>query len=224
MNPTPAPPYGEGVPYATVEFPPAPEERPYVYVNMVATIDGKIVTGTRDEDVMDLGSKTDHKAMANLDAVSDACLVGGRTLRAAPRGWRPRARVAMVVSASGDLPYDARYFEAESYVVVPEGATFDAPVPCLALKDWPSFLKSLREKGIERLYVLGGSELNGQLLGADLVDELFLTVAPKVRLGTDLPTYAGGEPLPRGGLLQFALVESHVVGDEVFLRYRRRRE
>lgn len=224
MIPTPIPPPGEGAPYTQVEFPHSPINRPYVYVNMVATIDGKIVTGTRDEDVMDLGSKTDHRAMANLDAVSDACLIGGRTLRASPRGWRPRARVAMVVSASGDLPYEARYFEGESYVVAPEAATFDSPVPRLPLTPWPRFLKELKGRGIERLYVLGGSELNGQLLAADLVDELFLTVAPKVRLGTDLPTYAGGEPLPRDGLLQFALVESHVVGDEVFLRYRRRRE
>ena len=83
---------------------------------------------------------------------------------------------------------------------------------------------TLREKGVERLYVLGGSDLNGQLLGADLVDELFLTVAPKVRLGDDLPTYAGGEALPRSDLLDFTLVESHVVQDEVFLRYRRRKE
>ncbi len=210
-------------PYSNVEFEPAPVDRPTVYVNMVATIDGKIVTGTRDEDVMDLGSKTDHQAMANLDRVSDACLIGGRTLRASPRSWRPRARLALVVSASGDLPYDARYFEGESAVVASEEAKFDCPVSRIALRDWPSFMKELREKGIERLYVLGGSELNGQLLGADLVDELFLTVAPKIRLGTDLPTYAGGEPLPRDGLLTFDLIESHVVGDEVFLRYRRKK-
>ena len=212
------------IPYAHLEFEPAPEDRPTVFVNMVATIDGKIVTGSRDEDVMDLGSNVDHKAMTNIDRASDACLIGGRTLRASPRTWRPRGRISLVVTASGDLPYDARYFEGESYVVAPEEASFESPVPRMALHDWPTLLRELRAKGVERLYVLGGSDLNGQLLHADLVDELFLTVAPKVRLGTDLPTYAGGEPLPRGGLLPFRLIESHVVGDEVFLRYRRRRE
>ena len=211
-------------PYADVGFPPAPPDRPYVYVNMVATIDGKTVSGSRDDDVMDLGSDVDHKAMANLDRASDACLVGGRTLRASPRTWRPRGRIALVVSASGDLPWDARYFEGESYVVAPPGADFESPVPRLDLTDWPTLMGTLREKGVERLYVLGGSDLNGQLLGADLVDELFLTVSPKVRLGDDLPTYAGGEALPRSDLLDFTLVESHVVQDEVFLRYRRRKE
>ena len=71
--------------------------------------------------------------------------------------------------------------------------------------------------------MLGGSELNAQLLKADVVDELFLTVAPKIKLGRDVPTYAGGEPLPREAILDFDLLESHVLGDEVFLRYRRRR-
>lgn len=220
-------------PYETVAFEPAPPDRPTVYVNMVATIDGKIVTGTRDEDVMDLGSKVDHRAMANLDRASDAVLIGARTLRASPRSWRPRAKISLVVTRSGDLPEDARYFEGESYVISPaysgdlvawsdwrDSSATDDPRSAI---HWPGVLQSLRRMGVERLYVLGGSELNGQLLGEDLVDELFLTVAPKVRLGTDLPTYAGGEALPRGGLLDFRLIESHVVEDEAFLRYRRRR-
>ena len=209
-------------PYEDVVFEPAPADRPTVYVNMVATIDGKTVSGERDEDVMDLGSKVDHRAMANLDRAGDAVLIGARTLRASPRSWRPRARVTLVVTASGDLPVDARYLEGESYVIT--NGDFKTALPKLPLGGWPSVLRRLRGMGIERLYVLGGSELNGQLLGEDLVDELFLTVAPKVRLGTDLPTYAGGEPLPRGGLLDFQLIESHVVEDEAFLRYRRRRE
>jgi riboflavin biosynthesis pyrimidine reductase len=53
------------------------------------------------------------------------------------------------------------------------------------------------------------------------VDELFLTIAPKVRLGRDVPTYAGGEALPREAIQRFSLVEHQAVGDEIFLRYRR---
>lgn len=210
------------IPYANIQFEPAPPDRPTVYINMVATIDGKTVSGGRDEDVMDLGSDVDHEAMRRLDAASDAVLIGAQTLRASPKTWRPRGKISLVATRSGDLPRDARYFEGESYVIAPtEG---DYPAPWLPLDDWVSVLKALREKGVERLYVLGGSDLNAQLLERDLVDELFLTVAPKIRLGTDLPTYAGGDPLPRGGLMDFELVESHVVGDEVFLRYRRKRK
>lgn len=209
------------IPYAHIQFEPAPSDRPVVYINMVATIDGKTVSGGRDEGVMDLGSDIDHQAMRRLDEVADAALVGAQTLRATPKTWRPRARISLVATRSGDLPRDARYFEGESYVIAPQPG--DYPAPHLPLDDWPSVLRTLREKGVEKLYVLGGSELNAQLLKADVVDELFLTVAPKIKLGRDVPTYAGGEPLPREAILDFDLLESHVLGDEVFLRYRRRR-
>jgi riboflavin biosynthesis pyrimidine reductase len=75
--------------------------------------------------------------------------------------------------------------------------------------------------GVRRLLILGGSETNAVFLADDLVDELFLTIAPKVKLGRSVPTYAGGEPLARDSLLRFKLLEHHVVESEVFLRYRR---
>lgn len=219
-------------PYLNIEFPPAPEDRPYVYVNMVATIDGKTVSGTRDEDVTDLGSDVDHAAMKALEIPADAVLVGAQTLRATTRRWRPKARISLVATRSGDLPRDARYFEGESYVIAPENGEYPAPWLEGGGRraeggngvDWHEVMRRLRSLGVERLYALGGSELNAELLGRDLVDELFLTVAPKVKLGRELPTYAGGEPLPRGGLMDFRLIESHIVGDEAFLRYRRKRD
>lgn len=216
------------IPYASIQFEPAPADRPTVYMNVVATIDGKITSGSRDEPVSDLGSDTDLEALRRLDAASDAVLIGARTLRASSRSWLPRAPKHIVVSRSGDLPGDARFLEGEAFVAAPGNASFEAPVPILKTGtdeiDWVELLKKLREMGVERLYVLGGSEINAELLSRDLVDELFLTVAPKVKLGWDTPTYAGGTALPREALLQFELLESHIIGHEVFLRYRRERQ
>ena len=56
------------------------------------------------------------------------------------------------------------------------------------------------------------------------MDELFLTMAPKVKLGRELPTYAGGDPLPKSNLQNYDLIEHHAVESEIFLRYRRRRD
>jgi len=78
--------------------------------------------------------------------------------------------------------------------------------------------------GVRRLLVLGGSELNAQWLQNNLIDELFITIAPKVKLGRDVPTYADGVPLPRAQIQRYQVVECHVVNDEVFLRYRRDHE
>ena len=88
--------------------------------------------------------------------------------------------------------------------------------------DFPKAFSELRRTfDIRALAIEGGSKLNGQLLAQNLIDELFLTLAPKIKLGECLPTYAGGEPLPRGSLQNYELVELHRVESEVFLRYRR---
>ena len=67
----------------------------------------------------------------------------------------------------------------------------------------------------------GGSELNAAILRLNLVDELFLTVAPKIKLGSDIPTYAGGRALERELVQDYKLISSQVKEDEIFLRYRR---
>ncbi|MCH7944679.1 MAG: hypothetical protein IIC73_01500 [Armatimonadetes bacterium] len=56
------------------------------------------------------------------------------------------------------------------------------------------------------------------------MDELFLTVTPKVKLGRDVPTYAGGDPLHRDALLKFRLLSNKTAGNEIFLRYVRDRK
>jgi hypothetical protein len=54
------------------------------------------------------------------------------------------------------------------------------------------------------------------------VDELFLTITPKVKLGKDVPTYSDGNALPREQMQIYDLVENHEVNGEIFLRYRRK--
>jgi riboflavin biosynthesis pyrimidine reductase len=216
-------------PYRGITFPPGPENRPYTYINMVATIDGKILTGERDEHVDDLGSEVDRATLHRLEATADAVLVGAQTLRATSPRWNPASPIRVVVSGSGNLPWDSLFLTGgESYVAYggPNPPEVHAPVRALQAGtqelDLTALLANLRARGVERLLVLGGSEINAQLLAADLVDELFLTVAPKVKLGRDVPTYADGDALPRENVLSFGLVEHTVVADELFLRYRRR--
>jgi riboflavin biosynthesis pyrimidine reductase len=79
------------------------------------------------------------------------------------------------------------------------------------------------EFDVRRVLVEGGSELNAMLLGQDLVDEIFLTVAPKIKMGRQTPTIAGGEPFARAELTNWHLHAHHLVNDELFLRYRRAR-
>ena len=214
--------------YPTLTFPAAPENRPYVYIDMIATIDGKILSGERDESVYDLGSAVDHQVMKQLEASADAVLVGAQTLRAATAKWNPAAKTRVVVSSSGNLPFDSAFFtHGEPIIAAPNSSFFDGHGYTVLRAgtdrvDLPELLALLLARGVQRLLVLGGSELNAAILRADLVDELFLTVAPKIRLGRDVPTFADGEALPRVDIQNYDLIGNQAVGDEVFLRYRRK--
>lgn len=216
--------------YAELSFPEAPSDRPYTFINMVATIDGKTVSGDLGDSVVDLGSKVDHELMDRIEEASDAVLLGGQTLRATSPRWNPKSPIRVGITRMGDVPFDSTFFSApgsRSFLACPASLKVDLPDHVTRIESGKdsvspvSLARYLRQElGIKRLHVLGGSETNAEFLRHNLVDELFLTIAPKVKLGRGLPTYAGGEPLPKDSLLLFDLVEHHVSGDEVFLRYR----
>lgn len=216
---------GDGI-YEDLRFPAAPAHRPYVVLDMVSTLDGKTVSGTPEEGVGDLGSALDHALMKRIEAGVDAILVGAGSLRATGPNWHPKAKVRVVVTRSGDLPDSGFFHGGETYVAVSGSNMIRAPHGAKILRagdreiDWDILLGRLRAQGVERLLCYGGSELNAELFRRGLVDEFFLTLAPKIKLGRCLPTVAGGEPLDRSELKQFEIAEHHVVGNEVFLRYR----
>ncbi|MBX7132321.1 MAG: dihydrofolate reductase family protein [Fimbriimonadaceae bacterium] len=216
-------------PYRAIEFPAAPLDRPTVVMNMVATIDGKILSGGRDEAVMDLGSQVDHETLRQLEHSVQAVMIGAGTLRATKGIWYPKHLFRFVVSRSGALDRSSRFFTdvpERAFVVTasPDGNGEDVLQLGTGEVDFHRLLTHLRQNlGIETLLVEGGSELNAQFLERELADELFLTIAPKIKLGRETPTYAGGEPLPRERIQNYTLLEHHQVGSEIFLRYRRER-
>jgi riboflavin-specific deaminase-like protein len=180
----------------------APEDRPFVFVNMVSTIDGRAqVRGRTGE----LGEEADLEMLLELRALADAVLIGTGTLRVEGyarlvgseerRARREAAGLApdppaVLLSRRLELPWDAGLFAAPEQPVlvytsedaeagVPDVA---APVEVVRLGD-PSpaaMLADLRARGVAALLSEGGPTLNSALLGAGLVDELFLTIAPVV--------------------------------------------
>ncbi|RYE74460.1 MAG: hypothetical protein EOO74_11500, partial [Myxococcales bacterium] len=83
-------------PYRDLAFPEPGEARPYVFMNMIATVDGKTVSGTRDECAIGLGSAVDKATMALLDTYADAVLAGAATVRTAHPNWRPNVEKRIV--------------------------------------------------------------------------------------------------------------------------------
>lgn len=73
--------------------------------------------------------------------------------------------------------------------------------------------------GVRRLLVEGGPSVNYQFMQAQLLDELFLTLAPTlVGLRTDLTLAMGSEVLAKPREAELVSLNQH--GQELFLRYR----
>ena len=85
--------------------------------------------------------------------------------------------------------------------------------------DLPELLRRLADRGVERLLVEGGGELNWALLCDDLVDELHVTIAPALLGGRAAPTLLGGEGFPMKMQRRLRLEQLVREGDELFCRY-----
>jgi riboflavin biosynthesis pyrimidine reductase len=216
----------------------APRDRPFVYLNMVASVDGRAAVAGRTQA---LGGPADLELLLELRTLADAVLIGAGTLRA--EGYdrlvkRPARRerrlaaglaadpVAVLLSRRGALPWDARLLAAPDQPVlayVGEAAPDPPPVAAalelvrLADPAPAAALADLRRRGVLALLCEGGPTLNGALLAAGLVDELFLTLSPLLTGDEAEPTIVAGGPLPTATRL--ALLWVLRSGDCLFLRY-----
>jgi riboflavin-specific deaminase-like protein len=224
---------------------------PFLFVNMAITVDGKIATANRV--VSSFGSKRDKEHLLELRATADAVMAGAGTVNSAPINLGPgpekyrrmRTRhglteynLRIIVSGSGGIDPNAEIFKHKfsPIVVLTSGrASAETLKKLRALADegkifgtreidFRKALRWLREKWkIKRLLCEGGGELNDALFHAGLVDELHLTVCPKIFAGRTAPTIADGlGVLKLSDAAQFKLKSMKRVGDELFVVYDRR--
>jgi riboflavin-specific deaminase-like protein len=215
----------------------APEDRPFVYVNMITTLDGRSALDGRSSG---LGDEADLENLLELRTIADAVLIGTGTVRAEGydrlvRREDRRARrlaaglsedpLAVLISRRFDIPWEAGLFGAPDQPVLiytgADGTVPDvaAPVEVVRLADPTpaSALADLRARGIRALLCEGGPTLHRSLQAAGLVDELFLTVWP-VLTGDDAePSIIAGGRLPE--VTGLRLLSVRQVGSELFLRY-----
>jgi len=225
--------------------PMAPEDRPYIAVNMVSTADGKATIAGRAGPI---GNRADRELFHALRTTVDAVMVGAGTVRAErygrmvkdPAGQAARrARgleaepQALVVSASLDLSPDLPLLAdplSRPVMLTSSAAEIDAArADVLYLRDprgGPLDLAELlrrarHELGIRTVLCEGGPRLNSSLLEVDLIDELFLSIAPKLVGGRDGLTIVGGQALGVPADFELSwLLESE---GHLFARYRRHR-
>ncbi len=217
---------------------------------MAMSADGKIATANRA--VASFSSARDHEHLYELRATADAVMSGARTVdlnhyTLAPGAERFRklrlrrglaqCHLRVIASGSGSVDPHAEIFRhrfSPILVLTSERA------PAAALKqlrtvadavkvigksevEFPAALRWLRaEWNVQRLLCEGGGELNDALFRAGLVDELHLTICPRLIRGRLAPTIADGLGFPHlRAACQLRLASTKRIGDELFCVFRR---
>lgn len=193
-----------------------PSGRPWLLVNMVASVDGATAVDGRSGA---LGGPADKAVFSAIRAVADVILVAAGTARAESygpprtpearqherrsRGQRPFPRLALV-TRSLDLDPTAPLF-ADAVEAPLIYTTADAPsdrrraldpvAEVVALGadgvDLSAVTADLADRGHSVVLAEGGPGLNGQLVAAGLVDEVNVSIAP-VLVGGDSARLAHG--------------------------------
>jgi riboflavin biosynthesis pyrimidine reductase len=208
----------------------AGEDRPHVFFNFVATVDGRAAI---DGSSRRLGDAADLEMLLGLRTVADAVLVGPSTVRAEGYGRllsparRAEPPLAVLISRRFDIPWEAGLFAAADQPVIvygpddagPVPASVAAPVEVVRLDECTpaAALSDLRARGVRALLSEGGPRLFHGFLAAGLVDELFLTLSPLLT-GDEAQTglLSGGRLAEQA---RFGLSWALRAGDELFLRY-----
>ncbi len=222
--------------------------RPYTFINVAMTADGKIDTFERKGSA--ISSKRDKIRVDELRAAADGILVGGRTLLdEAPkltvksealregrvqRGLAPNPIKVGVVTVA-DIPLESDFIKsgpARVVIFTTNRTSRDQLEKLIAngvevfMHDGPrvdlnSMMQTLKKIGVDRLMVEGGGTMNFELMRLGLVDELMIYIAPMIFGGANAPTPADGLGVLRDAAINLRLMDVEKWEDGgVLLRYK----
>ncbi len=221
--------------------------RPFVFINIAMTADGKIDTFERKGAA--ISSQRDKERVDQLRASTDAIMIGGRTLldedpkltvksevlreERVARGLSPNPiKVGVVTEAK--IKADSQFLNmgpadivifttrrtSKKYLSLLTARHVDVYVDDADRVNLQNALATLKELGVNRLMVEGGSRLNFELMRLGLVDEVTAYVAPMIFGGESAPTMAAGLGLKRSEAIPLKLVEAEKWEDGgVLLKY-----
>lgn len=226
---------------------PPSSQRPFVTANFAMTWDGRITT--RRHTPSDFSSPRDKRRLVEIRSDCDAVLVSAKTVAADNMSMGlPDPALRAARSGRGQSPFPLRVLLTNSGRIDPKLRLFEktfSPIVIFSTTRIPArvrqalagkadlwlhdakavslaeMMRTLRaDYGVKRLVCEGGARVFRALLTAGLVDELHLTLTPRIFGGVGAPTLTSvaGEFLPRS--IQARLRSMEVVEGECFLRYR----
>jgi riboflavin biosynthesis pyrimidine reductase len=216
----------------------------FVRLNMISSIDGAITVGGKSGA---LGGPPDHKVFTTLRSWADVIFVGAGTVRAEQygpakldadvqqrrrdRGQLPLPPIA-VVTGSANFDFDAQFFrDANVKPLLVTSASRAPDIAALAgdaaevittgadAVDLRDAIAQLRDRGLGCVLAEGGPGLNSELTRDGLLDELCLTLSPRI-VGGDGPRIIAGDQFkpPIEPTLVHLLQEDHFLFLRLALR------
>ena len=189
---------------------------PWLRANMIATLDGA-ATGA-DHRSGSINDPADLRVFHTLRALADVVLVGAGTVRAESyrpprtpepflaarrRRGQPDHPALAVLTASGDIPVATLTDGPPPWVFTTDGAAHldrlqrHLPPERLHVSngtlDVAAAVSTLVAAGLPLILTEGGPHLLGELVAADVVDELCLTWSPQLVGGSAMRVLAGAD-------------------------------
>ncbi|MDQ4017247.1 MAG: 2,5-diamino-6-(ribosylamino)-4(3H)-pyrimidinone 5'-phosphate reductase, partial [Thermoproteota archaeon] len=191
-----------------------------VIINSAMTVDGKIATSSGDSKI---SSREDLVRVHKLRASVDAIVVGISTIladdpRLTVRLAKGKNPSRVIVDSRGRIPLDSQIMRTASKVKTIVAVTDQAPeekimklgdmgAEVLVISEGKKgqsaavphgvnlklLFRKLEKMGLKKILVEGGGELNWSLLRLWLVDELTITIAPKIAGGRLATTIVEGD-------------------------------
>jgi 2,5-diamino-6-(ribosylamino)-4(3H)-pyrimidinone 5'-phosphate reductase len=187
-----------------------------VLINAAMTIDGKIATNRGDSTI---SSKQDLRRLHRLRSSVDAIVIGistaivdnpRLTVRLVKRcGTTP---VRIIVDSTGRIPLDSKILKSASKINTIVAVTSKASdkridkiksagamviVAGTRTVDLKELFYILKKMGFNKILVEGGGELNWSVLQLGIVNELMVTVAPRIVGGRTATTLVEGDGYTR---------------------------
>jgi riboflavin-specific deaminase-like protein len=222
-------------------------ERPFIFLNMAMTVDGKVSTYARTPTTFP--SKADKWHLLELRAEADAIMVGARTARTdhmsmgipdaglrRKRQRRGMAEYPLRVIVTGNFTIE-KHWEVFQHRFSPILIFTSEAAPARKRREFVSLatiytcgkrdvdLQKVvcilrKEWRVKRLLCEGGPTLNWSLFRSGLVDEINLTLCPQIFGGATAPTMVDGAGFLPDQAPGARLVSCRRKGDELFLVYR----
>lgn len=200
--------------YRGIKFPKI-QSRPFFYTNFVATVDGKVQVLKNTKGYWPIGSRVDHDTLIELRVYADVLVHGANLAKdfgdisRESLGKENFKTLRKSLGKNPNLPY---------FVVTKNPKQFPGQN---TITDLNTLVQKFNKKGYQNVLVEGGPTLLGSLLKMNLMDEIFLTIAPKI-FGSEKNqtlTLVEGVLFPADRIKRLKLISVIRVEDELFLRY-----